>query len=143
MKLKKTLKWLLILIALAFGCFMVIGVISTSYRLATAKDVTEAEAEKNAREKLREFCGIKYHKHDPSNECDPSKYLVSARMHGKSPTNPQMGAAWFFEFSDSTEAPRHVVYIAVDIKGNPDIAGFNILQSSVSKVTYYDTGIRK
>jgi hypothetical protein len=80
---------------------------------------------------------MKYHK------CDPSKYLVSARMHGISPTNPRMGAPWFFHFSDSTGAPRNVVWVAVDKHGNPDFAGAAERQTPASEEISYDTGIRE
>ena len=136
MRIKRFFKWFFILIAAAVGVFVLIAVVETSYRLATEKDVTEAEAEKNAREKLREVCNMKY------NKCDPSKYFVSARTHGISPTNPQMGSPWGFDFSDSTGAPRHVVGICVDKKGNPEVCGSWIAQTPASEDFSYDTGIR-
>jgi len=139
MKLKRFFKWFLILIAAAVGVFVLIAVVETSYRLATARDVTEAEAEKNAREKLREHCEWA-NRHQE--KCDPSKYFVSARMHGKDPTDPQHGAAWIFQYSDSTGAPRHVLHIAVDKSGNPELAGSSVDQTPVSNEISYDTGIR-
>ena len=137
MKIKRFFKWFFILIAAAIVSFIAIGAISTTYRLATEKDVTEAEAEKNARKKLGEFCKMKLRK------CDPSRYFVSARMHGIDPTDSDHGSPWHFQFSDSTGAPRRVVDIAVDIKGNPDFAGFGEEQTPASSDFSYDTGIRE
>lgn len=135
MKLKKVLLVFCVFVGALVLCFLGIAVYN-EVSCYFAKDVTEAEAEKNAREEVRKFCEGKYHK------CDPSKYFVSARKHGKDPADPRHGAAWDFQFSDSAGAPRNVVGVVVDRKGNPDLAGFNTLQTPASEERSYDTGIR-
>ena len=131
----KFLEWFLILLGVSVFTFLAIGVVSTLYRFATAKEVTEAEAERNAWKELHKFC--------KSESCNPYKFFISARRHGISPTNPQIGSAWDFEFSDSTDASRTVVGVCVDKYGNTDFCGAHILNTSISDDRSYDTGIRE
>lgn len=133
--MKKVLVGLSFFLALACVCCLGFYIYyEISHRFYPATDVTELEAEKSAREKLKGHCNI-----EP--KCDPSKYFVSARMHGKDPANPHLGVAWSFQFSDST-GPRHTVDICLDRKGNAEYCGFDYTDRPISEEVSWDTGIR-